>query len=220
MIKIQAKRFITTWLLSPEITKLISTLIGYISAKPRKDPLAAYVSDDWALWRNALSSAQNYLEYGCGASTEFAAKTYSCNIRAVETSLEWAQQVTTALGARAEVVHIDLGPVGGWGRPTGYRRAAAFPEYFNAGFESDFDPDVVLIDGRFRVAVFLAVVRNARVGTQIVFDDYAYREFYHVVEQLVKPVEINHRQALFLRPATVDRELLDSLQLQFSMVMD
>jgi len=91
------------------------------------------------------------------------------------------------------VVHIDLGSVGGWGRPTGYRRAAAFPEYFNA----DFDPDVVLIDGRFRVAVLLAVVRNARVGTQIVFDDYARRERYHVVEQLVKPVEINHRQAFF-----------------------
>ena len=77
-------------------------LIGYISAKPRRDPLAEdYASDDWALWRNALSSAQNYLEYGCGASTEFAAKRYSCNIRAVETSLEWAKQVTTALGARA-----------------------------------------------------------------------------------------------------------------------
>ena len=215
------KNFLIGWLLPPEITKSIARLTQLGSTRTQNSaPPPEHSTDAWKLWREALSSAQNYLEYGCGASTEFVANTYSCNIRAIETSPEWAQKVSTDLGARAEVVHVDLGPIGRWGKPTGYTRAVDFPKYLNAGFEGNFDPDVVLIDGRFRVAAFLAVVRNARVGTQILFDDYADREYYHVVEQLVVPLRINHRQALFLRPVTVNMELLEALEQQFSMVMD
>jgi hypothetical protein len=215
------KNFIRGWLLPPEITEAISRLTQLGSTRTQNSaPPPEHSTDAWALWRKSLSSAQNYLEYGSGASTEFVAKTYSCNIRSIETSPEWVQKVRTALGARAEVVHVDLGPVREGGRPTGYTRAADFPKYFNAGFEGNFDPDVVLIDGRFRVSVFLAVIRNARVGTQIIFDDYADREKYHVVEQLVKPLEVGHRQALFVRPVAVNLELLESLEQRFSMVMD
>ena len=187
---------------------------------PQEDPFAEFHGDDWIQWRNALAKSKVYLEYGCGQSTRFVAEHFGCKIRSVDTSPEWAAAVSEALGKRGEVLHIDLGPVGPWGRPRGYDKAESFSEYFNAGFEDGFNPDVVLIDGRFRVSVFLTVLMRSRAGTQIIFDDYAYRPHYHVVEQILNPVTVNERQALFIRPEQLDMDLLDFLVSQFSMVMD
>ena len=57
------------------------------------------------------------------------------------------------------------------------------------------NPDIVFIDGRFRVASFLATYLNASKPCTVVFDNYRDRECYHVVESILKPSRFIDRTA-------------------------
>jgi hypothetical protein len=63
--------------------------------------------------------------------------------------------------------------------------------------EIGLSPDAILIDGRFRVASFIASYFSAKKPATLVFDDYVDRLHYHTVESLIKPIEIIDRAAIF-----------------------
>jgi hypothetical protein len=50
--------------------------------------------------------------------------------------------------------------------------------------ERKFEPDLIFIDGRFRVATFLMSLINAP-GAKIIFDDYMDRPEYQIVETIL-----------------------------------
>ena len=174
----------------------------------------------WSLWREALDSANACLEFGCGLSTEFVSQNYKCRNRSVETSPEWVNHVRKQVPTEVEVIHVDLGPVGEWGRPLTYNFHDRFIKYFESGFDGDYRPDVILIDGRFRVACFLTSLLLSTPGTKIVIDDYPRQPQYHVVEQILAPASISSRQALFIRPQKIDRQRIHALRESFVNVMD
>jgi|LakMenE18May11ns_1017448.scaffolds.fasta_scaffold9924938_3 hypothetical protein len=87
-------------------------------------------------------------------------------------------------------------------------------------WEQSLLPDVVLIDGRFRVACFLASVLSATKFTQIFFDDYVDRDYYHVVEEIMKPMRFCGRQAIFEVEELEDRQKAENLLISFTHVMD
>ena len=179
-----------------------------------------FESDDWSLFRMAIAHCDNLLEFGCGNSTKFVAENFPCNIRSLETDANWARAVSSENLPSVEIIHVDLGPVGKWGRPLDYAQRNQFSSYLSAGFAGDFVPDVVLIDGRFRVAAFCSVLMNTAVGTKIVFDDYVARPWYKVVEEIVAPTQLGSRQALFVRPENLDLNLAKEMTRDFLMVMD
>jgi hypothetical protein len=85
--------------------------------------------------------------------------------------------------------HADIGWTGTWGVPLG-RVTEARREMFRHASDPPpecFDgrlPDLVLIDGRFRVACALKVFNMLRLqtGWTVVIDDYADRPKYHESE--------------------------------------
>lgn len=164
-----------------------------------------------------------YGEYGCGLSTLWVLENTTALVRSVDTSSEWAHLVTRRSGMhrdRLDVTWVDVGPLGDWGRPLSYAHADRFSDYTLGIFlPSSPPPDVILVDGRFRVACFLTAVRSAAPGTRIVFDDY-HREHYHIVEDVLAPVERNDRQALFVVPETIDDLKVSSLRDKFLYVME
>ena len=83
-------------------------------------------------------------------------------------------------------------------------------------------PDVVLIDGRFRVACFLTSLLKSKVGAVIIFDDYSDRNHYHVVEEFVEVSHLEQRQAIFVVPELSDDERLSISELlnDFRMVRE
>ncbi len=213
--------------LQKAIRRFARTIAKRASHRSGPNPLAIvkqadfseYRDTDWELFRKALDSCQRFGEYGAGLSTGFVSQNYPCQVRSIESDREWAKAVRR-IAPRAEVIHIDLGPVGKRGRPKSLNRAGLFHTYFDAVFEGGFSPDVILVDGRFRVACFLTALLKSPEGTIIVFDDYPWRPNYHVVEELIKPHSGTARQTLFLRPATIDQERTKELIRQFSLVMD
>ena len=60
------------------------------------------------------------------------------------------------------------------------------------------EPDVVLIDGRFRVACLLTVMMRCTKPTRVLFDDYGDRPKYQTVEALITPAARIGRMAEFI----------------------
>lgn len=175
---------------------------------------------DWSIWRDCLRVSTHYLEYGAGESTIHVAKTYQCTVRSVETDPGWSRFVQDKSVGKAEIVLVDLGPVAKLGSPVDYARRHDFERYCEAGFETGFSPDLVLVDGRFRIAVFLTALLRTKPGTLIVFDDYIKRPKYHVIEEIICPVKVGRRQALFERPSSVNFRQILQMRRDFMMVMD
>lgn len=184
------------------------------------EPMVLFDGDD-AAFRAIVRGARVYGEYGVGASTEYVYRHTGARIVAVETSRGWAAEVARGKDrARLQLFWADLGPVGNWGYPLTYAKRGDFASYTDAIWQLPEKPDVVLIDGRFRVACFLTSLLHGDPGLTIVFDDYAGRPHYHLVEEFLAPRAACGRQAIFERPAKVDEARLRRTIEQFRMVRD
>ena len=182
----------------------------------------AFEDESHYLISSALSKCKIYAEFGAGASTLVASEKENIkSIASAETDAIWADFLLDEIGTRKlKVVLVDLGPVGNWGRPIGYSRADKFELYFKAPFRSIRSPDLVYIDGRFRVACFLTTLLFAKPGTTVIFDDYVDRPHYHIVEKIVIPEVIRGRQAQFSVGSDLNRSQVEDLLQKFIYVMD
>ena len=148
-----------------------------------------------------------YIEYGVGGSTVLAAKQITTGaIFAVDTSSEWIEKVkkeTQDTSAVLRITHCNFGSVQGWGTPETNDHFADYWQYMQMPWlASKYYPPVslVLVDGRFRVASFLFSLISAKPGTTILFDDYATRQRYHVVEDFCNVHKYHKRMAEFIVP--------------------
>lgn len=184
--------------------------------------LNTVLGSDWELFRQAVAGAKRYAEWGAGESSLWLSRNTEIRFRSIETDLTWVEKLNNALGGESngEVIRVDLGEVERWGRPVSYNRFENIGAYLNAPFAEDFDPEVVLIDGRFRVACFFTSLLSASTGTKLVFDDYVSRRYYHIVENFLLPQEVSNRQALFVVPAEIDRNEIADWRSRFEFVMD
>ena len=80
--------------------------------------------------------------------------------------------------------------------------------------------DVILIDGRFRVACFLFSLINAKEGSILILDDYVNRSHYHVVEEVLEVHKYCGRQAVFRVPRVFNKQLAQELLNNFTYVFD
>ena len=103
--------------------------------------------------------------------------------------------------------------------PTSFKMRHKFVEYAELLWRQSAMPEVVLIDGRFRVLCFLATLKFAPVGTKIIFDDYNHRPYYHVAEEFARKIEVCGRQALFEVSDDAKSKITDEVRLSFQNVM-
>ena len=154
--------------------------------------------------RAAYAGAEVVLEYGSGGSSFVAMEVGARKLFTVESDADWAARIAESLsaafpGRAAQVHHVDIGPTTDWGRPADTSGFAAYPDYATTVWDRpDFEmPDVVLIDGRFRVACFLTVMLRATRPVTVLFDDYHKRPEYHWIEEFCAPVGRARRMARF-----------------------
>lgn len=168
--------------------------------------------------------AKVYGEYGCGASTRWVATQTEAKIYAVDTAEMWVESVRAEVGRRDSLsLHwVNLGPLADWGRPVGFAKSSNFKEYTDWMWGQTQKPDLVLVDGRFRVCCFATSLRHAAEGTTIVFDDYTNRPHYHIVESLLPSSSTCGRQAIFKVPSRTEIAIdaVDDMINNFRFVMD
>lgn len=169
-----------------------------------------------AFLRDGYGAAQVILEYGSGGSTCMAAEMAGKTVFSVESDKAWgeAMQGWFAANPPRAMVHMhyaDVGPTGKWGKPEGDKHWRRYHHYpYSVWSRPDFQhPDVVLVDGRFRAACFLAVLFSISRPVTLYFDDYAARPTYHAVERFGPPAEIQGRLARFeLQPTPVPAAMM------------
>jgi hypothetical protein len=165
----------------------------------RFDPISPYplyypfrMSDsEKAVFDEAIRGARHYLEYGLGGSTIRAILKSKAVIYSVESSPEWISHmrkyilIRSSETRRLHIHPVDIGPVGEWGYPESEDCSESF-EAYSSGIFKFLDSaliDLVLIDGRFRVACTLRVILacHGNSGIKILIHDFWDRPEYHIL---------------------------------------
>ena len=159
---------------------------------------------DDVMFKDEIGRTQIYGEYGCGKSTNWVLKYSNSEVISVDTSLKWVKNVSKKNKKninRLNIHHVDLGPVTNWGYPKTSNKSDFFYHYTDWIWHQNKKPDLVLIDGRFRVCCFLTCLKFGDPGTRIIFDDYKERYHYHFVEKYLNPAKVCGRQYMFIIPS-------------------
>src|SRR5262249_49162244 len=95
-----------------------------------------------------------------------------------------------------------------WGRPRSKVFLAKWPAYASAPWSGyrRVIPDLVLVDGRFRVACIALAVLNSRSDTVIAVHDFWDRPWYHVCLPLLEIIAREGRLGVFNPREPISRE--------------
>jgi hypothetical protein len=158
-----------------------------------------------AYFHEQLEHTRNYLEYGSGGSTICANRRVNILV-SVDSDRNFLAAVQRVLAADAmarerresrsgmtKLIYVNIGLTVEWGtpaftRPTP-RRVHRWEDYPSAPWRYlrsiDQQPDLILVDGRFRVACVLESLLSLSPSsdTRILLDDYISRPHYHVLDR-------------------------------------
>ncbi|MFN6978527.1 MAG: hypothetical protein ACK4OP_10420 [Gemmobacter sp.] len=173
--------------------------------RPRGDrPVLTFPPKVEAAVRAAYAQAGTILEYGSGGSTVLAGDMPGKTVYSVESDGAWVDRMRAWFAGHppastVHLHHVDIGPTMKWGRPVDTSLIRRWPDYSLSVWDRpDFvQPDVVLIDGRFRAGCFLATALRTQRPVTVLFDDYKARPRYRAVEDIVAPVAYHGRMAEF-----------------------
>ena len=145
--------------------------------------------NDIHLFYDILNNSTHYFEYGSGGSTIQAANQYNIKtIHSVESDPDWHSNICKTIQKKKPITlmyrHLNTTP-NTWGYPGEGCLIEHAKEYSKAICSlSETEAkrlDMILIDGRFRVACCLHCFDMISDKCQIVFDDFLNRPHYHDV---------------------------------------
>lgn len=186
-------------------------------------PNAPCMSDgEAALFRHSLERATHYFEYGSGGSTVWAVE-HGLTVHGVESDRNWVSALKHHLGKQCEVAVVDIGPTGAWGFPASTHCAERFPDYSRAIEEHAMAFDLILVDGRFRVACTMAAIRHsvsrgAAQSVRIFIHDFWNRPQYHVVLEFLESQQQCESAGVFRIKPGISLELVDSVWREYARV--
>lgn len=142
-------------------------------------------------FKKCLRSSKFYLEYGAGASTFFAKKNKKKFI-----SLEADKSFYSFLKRNIkQIKYLDIGPTKYFSIPLLpiciiKKKINYYSNYMTNIYNSmGVIPDLILIDGRFRILTTLKIIRFLKKkkakNITIIIDDYLVREYYKNIENII-----------------------------------
>jgi hypothetical protein len=162
----------------------------------------------WLLWRY-LRDCRFFLEFGAGGSTVVALDFGVPRIISIESDPAWVEKLKEhpaiyegISAGRLSLRYVNIGEVKEWGRPANPADNAKWPAYYE-GIWSELKqtPDVILVDGGFRVECARAAARNISSSTVLLMHDYWSRPSYHKIENDFECIESVGDLAVFRKRA-------------------
>lgn len=156
--------------------------------------------------REAYGRAHVILEYGSGGSTVLAAEMPGKTVFSVESDRAWAGMIQDwfasnppAADTQVDVIWADVGETGEWGTPVDESEWRRYPQYPLGVWQLPHfrQPDVVLVDGRFRMGCAMATAFLTKRPVLLLVDDYKRRKFYHKIEEFLGTPRLTGRMAAF-----------------------
>lgn len=194
--------------------------------------LPHFDSDETTRWfMSKLVASKMYLEYGSGGSTCLAAKN-GIRFVSVDSDRFFLNSVKKKIikenlyrEADQVFLHADIGVTGGWGKPIivgepsvarleKFRRYSDFPNEIGTKFPL---PDLVLVDGRFRVACALKAFKalQGEKDWLLLVDDFVNRPTYQVLLDFGVLQGYVGRMAIFNGVVDSSKEKLDAAIKQY-----
>ena len=176
------------------------------AGKPSVGGLAAFAKvhlagPELAMMRRVLARGyRTYLEFGTGGTTLLALQAGLPTVISVDADPERVllarehPELREAIAAgRAKVMHADIGPVAAWGNPVDETSRPKWPAYVERAWKCcarhGYRPDLVFVDGRFRVACCFAAALAAEQVDVLIHDISPERPHYNRVFDYFDTVE-------------------------------
>lgn len=169
-------------------------------------PILTLPKEEAVHLKTIYQNADVILEYGSGGSTVLASEMPGKTLTSVESDPDWVASMQAYFdanppvqGTSIDLRWADIGPTKEWGYPVDNRAYARFLDYPIGVWESGTmpQPDLVLVDGRFRVGCVLATALYTRVPVDVYVDDYAGRGQYQALENFFGTPRLIGRMAHF-----------------------
>ena len=169
--------------------------------------------DEKTLFKKYLNNAINYFEFGMGGSTVWANETPDIKkIVCVESNAAWLEKVTNHCKSTKIITNLINYPVGDFGYPLTILKKLQVSEtekllwesYSKAINKTNELYDLVLVDGRFRVACALSAYTNLHNEGFLLVHDYANRTNYHSIEKFFEKIEEVENLACLRKKAPSD----------------
>lgn len=201
-------------------------LIGFLYrqrfSKPQIRDTPSFDAEGYGYFAARIPKARIYLEYGSGGSTVVAAKS-RVRFKAVDSDPFYLRAVEKKIDTEfgkpnGKFIYCNIGMTELWGIPVFKRLSAGrckrWKRYPLAPWldgDASFLPDLVLIDGRFRVACALTTIKylTDRVSFEILVDDYHDRPEYREIEKYADLASMQGRMAVFKPKSAVDLHDVD-----------
>lgn len=166
-----------------------------------------------------LKTAKSYLEFGSGGSTVLASKYVKGQIFSIESDVEWFNKLKAYFKGNSNVnlylVDLLCRPMT-WGHPSADCPESRKREYSQIVRNLDLsDVNLVLIDGRFRVACALHIHSLISNETDVLFDDFEDRlehygivlNYYDVITRVDRMIHLRKKDVI------IEKEVLDKYEL-------
>ena len=184
-------------------------------------------------FENLLKSTNSYLEYGSGSSTVFAEKLKIEKIISIEGDYYFSKYVNSKV-INCKMLYRDIGPISTFSDPyiscvfpLNELRKNKFKSYsdFPIGYYKKNNlPTLILIDGKFRVACALKVLKyfieSEFNNWNIVVDDYIGRSQYNILEYFFKNINLNGEQAVFSGIGEFEVDFLNDTINKYELIID
>jgi hypothetical protein len=189
---------------------------------------------DW--FRIKLKAASQYLEYGSGGSTYLAAQ-LGLSFICVDSDKYFLESVKNKIkknglyNDKLQIFkHAYIGLTGPWGKPVCFKKPsearlklfASYSEPPEACLSKTFTPDLILVDGRFRVACALKIIKLLRKSTNwtLIVDDYTIRPQYKILENFGMLNQHIGRMAIFSCKTDLNDIELESMIKKYELISD
>lgn len=147
-----------------------------------------FEKNDIKMYYDYLNRAKIYFEFGSGGSTYQAIKKNNIQqVYSVESDLQWYNNVNKNIKSdKLNFILVDLCcEPNNWGNPGKKCKEEDKIKYSdslrNLSCDEKQKIDLILIDGRFRVACCLKCFSEINDNCIIIFDDFLNRKQYHII---------------------------------------
>lgn len=169
--------------------------------KPEQDTFLRYLENSYFL-----------LEFGCGGSTALAGASGVKKIISVDSDRAWLTKVAGAAELQSATFlpfFADIGSTQAWGMPSDETQALKWPTYYTTVWPHFSEtPDLIFVDGRFRVACALYSLLKCQSNSVYVIHDFWNREHYHCVLDFFDCVDRADTLGVFTAKETIDWRML------------
>ncbi len=134
-----------------------------------------------------LKKSRFYFEYGSGTSTLIADE-LNKNYISIELDSAFYNLIHKKIKKKDKIKLFNIGPVGEYSYPILKIKSKIinYVQSIDKYSKNKNFPDLILIDGRFRVACCLNLLKFKKIiknKTKIILDDYKNREEYHILQE-------------------------------------